>query len=180
MTELTPDERRQILGYLRGVLSAACAGGRDPEVPELPVLAAHGACFVTLRENGGVRGCIGRVEAFEPLAENLRRNAENAAFSDPAFPPLEADELAFTTIEVALPAPPRRLASPEEPDLERDGLLIVSGSRRAVFLPGTVAEQRWTLPEAWEQLALKAGLPPDAWRDPATGLYAFECEIFAE
>jgi hypothetical protein len=180
MAKLTLDEQRKILGYVRGVLSAACAGGRDPEAPELPVLAAPGACFVTLRENGNVRGCIGSVEAFEPLADNLRRNAENAAFSDPAFPPLEADELAFTTVEVALPSPPRRLAAPEEPDLERDGLLIVLGTRRAVFLPGTVAEQRWTLPEAWEQLALKVGLPPGAWRDPATGLYAFECEIFAE
>ena len=183
MTEgrrLSPDERRSVLGFVRSVLSAACHGQTGPEAPDVPLLAEPGACFVTLREGNSVRGCIGSVEAFEPLAENLRRNAENAAFSDPAFPPLEADELAFTTIEVALPAPPRRLASPEEPDLERDGLLIVSGSRRAVFLPGTVAEQRWTLPEAWEQLALKAGLPPDAWRDPATGLYAFECEIFAE
>ena len=180
MAKLSPDEERKILGFVRGVISAACAGGNDPEAPDIPCLAENGACFVTLRENGGVRGCIGTLEAFESLADNLRRNAENAAFLDPAFPPLEADELAFTTIEVALPAPPRRLASPEEPDLERDGLLIVSGSRRAVFLPGTVAEQRWTLPEAWEQLALKAGLPPDAWRDPATGLYAFECEIFAE
>ena len=180
MATLTPDERRRILGFVRGIISAACAGGRDPEAPELPLLAETGACFVTLRENGNVRGCIGSLEAFEPLADNLRRNAENAAFADPAFPPLEADELAFTAIEVALPSPPRRLAAPEEADLERDGLLIVSGTRRAVFLPGTVAEQRWTLHEAWEHLALKAGLPPDSWRDPATELYAFECETFAE
>ena len=180
MTKLAPDEQRRILGFVRGILSSACAGGRDPEAPELPLLAERGSCFVTLRENGNVRGCIGSVEAFEPLAENLRRNAENAAFSDPAFPPLEADELAFTTIEIVLPSPPRRLAAPEEADPARDGLLIVSGNRRAVFLPGTVAEQRWTPREAWEHLALKAGLPPDAWRGGNAELYAFECETFAE
>ena len=180
MTELSPEDRRRILGFVRGTLSAACAGRGEPETPELPRLAEKGACFVTLRENGEMRGCIGTLEPFELLADNLRRNAENAAFSDPAFPPLEADELAFVTIAVSLLSPPRRLASPEEADLERDGLLLVSGPRRAVFLPQVIREQRWSMAEAWENLARKAGLEPDAWRRKTTGLYAFGVESFSE
>ena len=180
MAKLSPDEERKILGFVRGVISAACAGGNDPEVPDIPCLAERGACFVTLRENGGVRGCIGTLEAFESLAENLRRNAENAAFSDPAFPPLEADELAFTTVEVSILSAPRRLASPEAADMEREGLLIVSGSRRAVFLPQVVREQRWSMSEAWENLARKAGLAAGAWRENTTELYAFEVASFSE
>jgi len=180
MTALSLDERRRILGFVRGAVSAACAGGSEPETPDIPCLAEKGACFVTLRENGEIRGCIGTLEPFESLADNLRRNAENAAFSDPAFPPLEADELAFTTIEVSLLASPRRLSSPEEADLEREGLLIVAGNRRAVFLPQVVREQRWNMAEAWENLARKAGLPPGSWREPATELYAFQVDNFSE
>lgn len=180
MTPPSPHEQRLILGFVRGVISAACAGGGDPEPPEIPGLEEPGACFVTLRENGEMRGCIGTLEAFEPLADNLRRNAENAAFSDPAFPPLEADELAFTTIEVSLLSAPRRLTAPEEADLERDGLLIVSGNRRAVFLPQVIKEQRWNMAEAWENLARKAGLAPGAWRDKTTELHAFGVASFSE
>ena len=180
MTELSLEDRRRILGFVRGTLSAACAGRGEPETPDIPRLAERGACFVTLRENGEMRGCIGTLEPFELLADNLRRNAENAAFSDPAFPPLEADELAFVTIEVSLLSPPRRLASPEEADLERDGLLLVSGSRRAVFLPQVIREQRWGMAETWENLARKAGLESDAWRRETTELYAFGVESFGE
>ena len=180
MAVLSPDEERKILGFVRGVISAACTGGNDPEAPEIPCLAEKGACFVMLRENGAVRGCIGTLEAFESLADNLRRNAENAAFSDPAFPPLEADELAFTTIEVSILASPRRLASPEEADMEREGLQIVAGPRRAVFLPQVVREQHWSMAEAWENLARKAGLAADAWREKTTELYAFGIAIFSE
>ena len=177
---LTAEERFRVLGYVRCILSVACVGGRDPDVPELPLLAEPGACFVTLRENGAVRGCIGTLDPFEPLADNLRRNAENAAFADPAFPPLEAGELDFITIELSLLSPPRRLASPETAELGRDGLLLVRGDRRAVFLPWVVAEQRWDHAEAWSRLARKAGLLPEAWRDPATELYAFYCDTFGE
>lgn len=180
MVELSRDDERRILGFVRGAISAACAGGNEPETPDIPRLAEKGACFVTLRENGEMRGCIGSLEAFESLADNLRRNAENAAFSDPAFPPLEADELAFTTVEVSILGSPRRLAFPEEADLERDGLLLVSGSRRAVFLPQVIKEQRWSTTEAWEHLARKAGLAPGAWREKATELYAFGVESFSE
>ena len=180
MAELSQSERRNILGFVRGVISAACAGGSDPETPDIPCLAETGACFVTLRENGEMRGCIGTLEPFESLADNLRRNAENAAFSDPAFPPLEADELGFATIEVSLLSAPRRLASPEEADLEREGLLLVSDSRRAVFLPQVIREQRWNMAEAWENLARKAGLAADAWREGTTELYAFGVESFSE
>ena len=180
MTSLTPSERRIVLGYVRGILSAACAGGNDPAAPDIPLLAEPGACFVTLREQGAVRGCIGTLEAFEPLADNLRRNAENAAFSDPAFPPLDAGELDFITIEVSLLHPPRRLESPEAAESGRDGLLLVHGSRRAVFLPQVIAEQRWDRETAWSSLARKAGLPPESWRDADAALYAFRCDTFSE
>lgn len=178
--ELTEPERRRILGFARAVISAGCAGGGEPEVPDIPRLAELGSCFVTLREAGEVRGCIGSLESFEPLAENLRRNAENAAFSDPAFPPLEADELNFVTLEVSIPAPALRIGSPDELTPGRDGAILVFRGRRSVFLPHTIAERRWSAAETWDNLARKAGAEPGVWRSPEAELYIFRCETFSE
>ena len=176
----TPAERRGILGFVRMVLSSACGGGAEPEAPAIPRLAAPGACFVTLRESGEVRGCIGSVEAFESLAENLRRNAENAAFADPAFPPLDADELNFVTLEVSVLSPPRRLDAPETFVPGRDGALLVSSGRRAVFLPQVATEMGWSAGETLDNLARKAGAAPGAWRSGEAELYVFRCETFSE
>lgn len=177
---ITESERRMILGFVRGVISAACGGTREPEAPELPRLAEKGACFVTLREAGKARGCIGSVEAFESLADNLRRNAENAAFSDPAFPPLEADELGLVTLEVSIISPPRRIFASEELSLGSDGVLFVNGTRRAVFLPQVAIEQRWSAAELLENVAHKAGVSSGEWRTADAELYAFGCETFSE
>jgi len=176
---LSPQEKQTVLGFVRSVIAAAAGGGPDPETPELPLLDAPGACFVTLREGADVRGCIGSAEAFEPLADNLRRNAVNAAFSDPAFPPLELDELNFVTIEVALLSAPRRTA-PEAVVPGRDGVIIAAEGRRALFLPEVAATQNWSREELLRQLARKAGLPETAIDDPATVIYTFQTERFSE
>lgn len=176
----SPDERSRILGFVRGVISAACRGGAGPESPDIPRLAELGACFVTLREAHGIRGCIGSVEPFEALADNLRRNAENAAFSDPAFAPIEADELDFVTLEVSILSPLRRVEREADIAVGRDGVLLVYGGRRAVFLPQVAPEQGWSVEELLTNLARKAGAPPDVWRSPGAELYAFTGETFSE
>jgi AmmeMemoRadiSam system protein A len=134
-----------------------------------PWLAEHHACFVTLRKNGMLRGCVGSVEASRSLLEDIKRNAVAAALHDSRFPPLRKHELAGTVIEVSLLTPPQALASAAseaeliaqlEPPL--DGVVIELDSKRATFLP-----QVWeSLPEPREFLAelkLKAELPPDFW-----------------
>ncbi|MBK7565690.1 MAG: AmmeMemoRadiSam system protein A [Propionivibrio sp.] len=142
-------------------------------VGEQPV-AAHpshrepGATFVTLTQEGQLRGCIGSLEAHRPLAADVAENAVAAAFRDPRFPPLSEDELARTRVEVSLLEPSEALTFADEDDaLARlrpgvDGLILKHGSRRATFLP-----QVWeSLPDRrrfLEQLKLKAGLPADFW-----------------
>ena len=177
---LTPHERQAVLGFVRSVIAAEAGGGRDPEVPPLPLLDAPGACFVTLREGADIRGCIGSAEAFEPLADNLRRNAVNAAFADPAFPPLELDELHYVTIEVALVSAPRRSA-PEAVVSGRDGVIIETAEgRRALFLPEIAAAHNWSREELLEHLAHKAGADGSALRAPGTIIYTFQTERFSE
>lgn len=131
-------------------------------------LSAPGATFVTLTQNGQLRGCIGSLEPYRALADDVAENAVAAAFRDPRFAPLERDELAHTRVEVSLLTTAQTIDFVDEDDAIAqlrpgvDGVILSYGSRRATFLP-----QVWeTLPEAHRfiaQLKLKAGLPADFW-----------------
>ena len=133
-----------------------------------PDLSRPAATFVTLTQQGQLRGCIGSLEAYRPLSTDVAENAYAAAFRDPRFAPLASEELVYTRIEVSLLEPAEPLEFTDEADAIAclrpgiDGLILTHGSRRATFLP-----QVWeTLPDPkrfLEQLKLKAGLPPDFW-----------------
>ena len=150
----------------------------------LAELAQPGATFVTLTQNGQLRGCIGSLEAYRALADDVAENALAAAFRDPRFAPLESDELALTRVEVSLLAAARAIDFADEDDAIAqlrpgvDGLILSYGSRRATFLP-----QVWeTLPEAPRfvaQLKLKAGLPADFWV-PGISLARYEVKKWKE
>ena len=138
------------------------------ELPPLPELAQPGASFVTLTQEGMLRGCIGSLQAHRPLAEDVAANARAAAFHDPRFPPLTHEELPITRVEVSLLAPAQEFAVADEADARArlrpgiDGLILSYGAHRATFLP-----QVWeSLPEPrdfLEHLKQKAGLPRDFW-----------------
>jgi AmmeMemoRadiSam system protein A len=128
------------------------------------------ACFVTLEIGGALRGCIGSLQAQRPLVEDVADNAYAAAFSDPRFPPLRADEYPHLHLDISVLHPAEAMEVDGEEDLLRqlrpgvDGLILEEGARRATFLP-SVWEQ---LPGAGEFLAHlkhKAGLPTDYWSD---------------
>ena len=140
----------------------------DPIVHER--LADIGATFVTLTQQGELRGCIGTLEAHRSLREDVEQNALAAAFRDPRFAPLAAAELHVTRIEVSVLSAPVPLAFAGERDLYArlrpgiDGVVLSWRGRRATFLP-----QVWgTLPEPETFIAAlmdKAGLPGGAWGD---------------
>jgi hypothetical protein len=131
-------------------------------------LAQPGASFVTLRSRGELRGCIGSVECFRPLAQDVAENAVGAAFRDPRFAPLTAAELPRISVEVSLLSARELIEAGSEEELLRrlrpgvDGLLIEAVGRRATFLPAV-----WDmLPEPQEFLAAlkhKAGLSTGFW-----------------
>jgi len=131
-------------------------------------LAQPSATFVTLTQNGKLRGCIGSLAAYRKLALDVAENAVAAAFHDPRFAPLASGELTHTRIEVSLLAAAEAIDFVDEDDaIARlrpgiDGLILSYGERRATFLP-----QVWeTLPDPRQfiaQLKLKAGLPVNLW-----------------
>lgn len=135
-----------------------------------PWLRETGACFVTLTQQGGLRGCIGTLEAHRPLRDDVRANALAAAFRDPRFAPLSARELERTEVEVSLLSPMQPLQFGSEAEAlaqlrpGADGLVFEYGGRRSTFLP-QVWEQLPDAEDFMAQLKRKAGLPPSFWHE---------------
>lgn len=137
---------------------------------DAPFLQAHGATFVTLRKQGELRGCIGTLQAHRPLLDDIKENAQAAAFLDPRFPPLSRREFAHVRVEVSLLEAPVPMAFDDEDDLVSrlqphvDGLVLEYGGFRGTFLP-----QVWeSLPaprDFLSHLKRKAGLPADFWAE---------------
>ena len=151
-----------------------------PALEELtPRLREDGACFVSLHIGGELRGCIGYLEATEPLWQNVARNARSAAFNDPRFFPLSAAEFEAVEIEISVLTPFRPIPGPEAFIVGRHGIFLEKGGKHAVFLPQVAPEQGWDRETTLTHLALKAGLPADGWRRGAT-FSVFEAVVFGE
>lgn len=129
---------------------------------------AERACFVTLNKQGNLRGCIGNLQAIQPLVRDVAENAWNAAFRDPRFPPLMHSEFELLEIHIAILGVPESMAVETERELldtlrpGEDGLIIEALGRRATFLPSVWSQ----LPEPEDflmHLKHKAGLPTRGW-----------------
>ena len=152
------------------------------ELAPLPdSLKAVRATFVTLEEHGQLRGCIGTLEAYRPLAQDIAENAYAAAFQDPRFPPVREDELDKLEIHLSLltPAEPMRFQSEQDLIAQLrpgvDGLILAERGRRGTFLP-SVWEQLPEPVQFLEHLKLKAGLPAGYWSD-SIKIYRYETEV---
>ncbi|WP_210394592.1 AmmeMemoRadiSam system protein A [Motiliproteus sediminis] len=161
---LDPQQRGWLLAHARRAIAQRLQAATEPEAEPAPAgLDQPAACFVTLTRKGKLRGCIGTLEAQQPLADAVAHYAESAAFDDPRFPPLERQEWPDTEVELSVLSSPQPLAVASEADLlaqlkpHLHGLIIEHGHHRATFLP-QVWEQ---LPEGRDfvrQLKRKAGL----------------------
>ncbi|MDR3299466.1 MAG: AmmeMemoRadiSam system protein A [Candidatus Accumulibacter sp.] len=133
-----------------------------------PDLTQPAATFVTLTQQGQLRGCIGSLEAHRSLLTDVTENALAAAFRDPRFAPLRQDEVETTRAEVSLLDTPEPLSFTDEADAlgqlrpGTDGLILTCGNHRATFLP-QVWEALPAPPLFMQQLKLKAGLPANFW-----------------
>ena len=155
-----------LLALARQAIAARLGLAPPPSPPA--TLEAPGACFVTLTRDGALRGCIGSLEAWRPLGQDLIHNACAAAFEDPRFAPVTAAEWPEIRLEVSLLAAPQTLTCQDRADLlarlrpGEDGLILAEGARRATFLP-QVWEQLPDPEDFLGQLCRKAGLPPRHW-----------------
>lgn len=144
-------------------------------------LSAPRASFVTLQKGGSLRGCIGSLEAWRPLAVDVAENAFAAAFRDPRFPPVRGDEVDNLEIHLSLLTPAIAMVFSSEADLLGqlqpgvDGLILQDGPHRGTFLPSVWAE----LPSSrlfLSHLKRKAGLPADYW-SPSVRIWRYLTEM---
>ena len=135
-----------------------------------------GCCFITLNKDNNLRGCIGHLEAFEPLYQSVIHNALGAAFEDPRFPALSAEELKDVKIEISVLSPSKKVSFSSEEDLlnklsSKEGVILKKGDFHSTFLP-QVWEDLPDKKEFLENLSMKAGLPPDAWKSADIFVYS--------
>ena len=146
-----------------------------------PALRKNMGAFVTLtlKQNHRLRGCIGEIQPYRPLWKAVLGRAVDAAFRDPRFLPLTAQEFADVEIEISALTPAVPVASWRDIVIGRHGMTLSKNGRSAVFLPQVAPEQGWDIGETLTNLAMKAGLPPDAWREGAS-FTVFEAIVFHE
>ncbi len=182
---LDPSEKATLLRLSRDTLEAYI---RRHETPDplgggyaiTEALRQPRGAFVTLTKGGRLRGCIGYIQPIAPLYRTVQENTINAATRDTRFPPVSPEELPEIHIEISALSVPEPVASYREIEIGKHGIILKHGYAQAVFLPQVAPEQGWDLPETLRHLSLKAGLAPDAWRDPEAEFLVFTAEVFEE
>ncbi len=141
-------------------------------------LQSHLGAFITLEKNGHLRGCIGSIVGQEPLTSNVRHMAKAAAFQDPRFPPLRAEEWDAVSMEISVLGPLTPCPDVQQIEVGRHGLVLSLGNARGVFLPKVPVEQGWDLQAYLENLCRKANLAPHSWKDERANLFWYEAFVF--
>jgi len=168
--------------FAREVIEATVRHGDPGRVPapaggDLP----FSGVFVTLKKRGRLRGCMGTLDASQPLAEAVRHAAEASALQDWRFEPVRAAELPELSIEVSILSAPFPMRSLDDLQLGTHGIIVQRGPARGLFLPQVAREHGMDKETLLSRCcAEKAHLPPDAWRDPDTEVLLFTAQVFTE
>ena len=179
---LSPESRKDLLDLARGTLEAHFRGQPAPRLSSdrAATFGEPRGLFVTLRKDGQLRGCIGTLSPTGDLTRCVSEYALRAALDDPRFPPLEDGELPRCAIEISVLSAPREIEGPGDIEIGRDGLILELKGRRGLLLPQVAGEWGFDAERFLDEVARKAGLAPEAWRDGDARLWAFGAEVFSE
>lgn len=179
--DLTRDDKVFLLTLARNTIEAEFAG-KKPTIATSPspIMKEKRGAFVTLKENGRLRGCIGYIEAIKPLASTVEEMAKAAAFDDYRFNPVRADEVPKLEIEISVLSPIAEVADPSTIVVGRHGLIVTRGANRGLLLPQVPTEWGWDRDTFLAQTCVKAGLPENAWKQKGTKIESFTADVFSE
>lgn len=176
---LTSEEKKELLNLARQAVELYVREGKIINYhTDNPRFWEEKGAFVTIKKSGQLRGCIGFIEPVLPLYLAIIRCAILAATEDPRFSPVEERELKSLEYEISILTPPRKISRPQEVIVGRHGLIISMEGKKGVLLPQVAVEEGWDRETFLEQVCLKAGLPPHAWRSTKAELYVFEAMVF--
>lgn len=157
--------------------------GEDPTGVQAPLGRDQpfSGVFVTLKKHGRLRGCMGTLDPSQPLVDSVRYVAKTAALEDPRFPPVSPGELPDLSVEVSILSEPRPMRDLDDLQLGTHGIIVRKGAQRGLFLPQVATEHHLDKVTFLSRCcAEKAGLAPDAWKDPTTEVLLFTADIFPE
>jgi AmmeMemoRadiSam system protein A len=179
-------ERRRLLALARASLVHSVGQGRAlapslDDLPEESILRAKRGVFVSLHHHSGaLRGCVGSVSASAPLVQVVAEMTHAAASRDLRFPPVSAGEIDELTIEVSVLSALEPLGDLSEVEIGKDGLLVSGLGHRGVLLPQVASEHGWDAETFAGHTCMKAGLPPDGFRQKGVEMFRFNAEVISE
>ena len=178
---LTAGEKAFLLDLARISVESAVSGGENKVLEELipEKLLEKGAVFVTLTEDGSLRGCIGSIIPHDMLYRAVVSAAVSAALHDPRFRPVTTKDLPDLSYDISVISRFKLVADIEEILVGKHGLLIQSGYNKGLLLPQVATEHSWDRITFLQQTCIKASLPGDAWMDPSTDLFVFSASVFS-
>jgi AmmeMemoRadiSam system radical SAM enzyme/AmmeMemoRadiSam system protein B/AmmeMemoRadiSam system protein A len=178
--------QRQILFATAAELVRAASEGRAPETSAFDRsgmrLNIVSGTFVSLKRRGRLRSCCGSFGQAMQLGQCLKEAAHRTATNDPRFPKISVSELPYLDLDVWLLFAPEQVRERGEDRIAavtigKHGLQIIRGQQRGLLLPGVATDNGWDSEEFLNQVCVKAGLPPTAWKSDDTTLFRFEGDV---
>ena len=179
---LNGPEKNELLALARKSVEYAVREKKayEPAASATEVLNQERGAFVTLRESGELRGCVGYTSAEKPLYITVRDTATLAALRDSRFQPVSASELPQLDYEISVLSPLRRVLDIREIKVGQHGLLMKNGAYQGLLLPQVPVEQRWDRQRFLEETCTKAGMRSGCWKDENTDIFMFTAVVFGE
>ncbi len=179
--ELNAHEQQALLAIARqAIIQGVLTGQEYIEPREEKALNQRNGCFVTIKQNGQLRGCIGNFQSELPLFKEVAQMAQASAAKDPRFYPLKENDLSNFTLEISVLTPLQKIEDIEEIEVGKHGIYIEKGFYRGVLLPQVALEHNWDRLAFLKQTCIKAGLPTDAWKADDADIYVFSAQVFGE
>jgi len=176
---LNEQEKKALHDIVKTVVENKAKGKPVPEFKvDAPVLTENRGAFVTIKQRGELRGCIGYIEGRGPLYKTIEEMAEAAAFKDPRFYPVSEKELPELEYEISVLTPLQRIKDINEIEVGKHGIYIKKGWNSGLLLPQVATEYGWDRQTFIEHTCQKAGLPSNAWKDKNAEIYIFSADIF--
>lgn len=179
--ELTAREKSTLLAIARKSIETYVKSGETYIEPrEEKALNGRSGCFVTIKQGGQLRGCIGNFQSELPLFKEVAEMAVASASRDPRFYPMKSEDLDDFTLEISVLSPLHKIEEFEEIVIGKHGIYLEKGFYRGVLLPQVAKEHGWDRDTFLCQTCVKAGLPNDAWQADDAEIYIFSAQVFGE
>ena len=179
---LNEKEKQQLLTIARKSVERVVLENKlyEPATTGDEALDQERGAFVTIKEAGELRGCVGYTSAVKPLYRTISETAALAALRDPRFQPVTREELPQLTYEISVLSPLVHVRDVNQIEVGRHGLLIKNRDHEGLLLPQVPVEQHWNRTKFLQQTCVKGGMDPECWKAEETDIFRFTALVFPE